>query len=41
MREQVDTYRHGLVPLAVPLELRHHFRLHPHPWVARQTYLYP
>ena len=38
----IDDYRQGLVPLVVPLTLlQHHFRRHPHAWVAEQTYLQP
>ena len=38
----IDDYRQGLVPLVVPLTLlQHHFRRHPAPWVADQTYLNP
>jgi uncharacterized protein YbgA (DUF1722 family)/uncharacterized protein YbbK (DUF523 family) len=39
---QIHAFRLGEAPLAAPLVLlRHHFRRHPHPYVARQTYLYP
>lgn len=38
----IEAYRLGQVPLAVPLTLlNHHFRRHPDPYVARQTYLNP
>jgi uncharacterized protein YbgA (DUF1722 family)/uncharacterized protein YbbK (DUF523 family) len=38
----IDDYRHGLVPLVVPLTLlKHHFRRHPVGWVLGQTYLNP
>ena len=38
----IDAYRVGEVPLIVPLTLlRHHFRRHPHPYVARQIYMHP
>lgn len=38
----VDGYRRGTLPLAVPVtRLRHHFRRHPDPWIATQTYFYP
>ena len=38
----IEDYRNGLVPLIVPLTLlSHHFRRHPCPWVAEQTYLNP
>jgi uncharacterized protein YbgA (DUF1722 family) len=33
--------RRGLVPLVPIALLSHHFRHHPHPWVAEQTYLNP
>jgi len=40
--ERIEDYRTGRVPLIVPLTLlNHHFRRHPHPWVAGQTYLNP
>lgn len=40
--EVVEAYRTGQVPLIVPVTLlRHHFRRHPHPYVAGQTYLEP
>lgn len=40
--ELIEQYRTGGLPLIVPVTLlRHHFRRHPHPYVARQTYLYP
>ncbi|MNN13351.1 hypothetical protein D3C81_1263810 [compost metagenome] len=38
----IDRYRSGSVPLVVPLTLlKHHFLRHPHPYIARQTYLRP
>ncbi|MFZ5537976.1 MAG: YbgA family protein [Pseudomonadota bacterium] len=38
----IDDYREGRVPLIVPITLlRHHFRRHPHPYVAGQAYLEP
>lgn len=38
----IDDYRQGRVPLIVPMTLlRHHFRRHPHPYVAGQVYLEP
>lgn len=38
----IDRYRLGQVPLVVPLTLlKHHFRLHPHPYIERQAYLQP
>ena len=40
--EVIESYRQGQVPLVVPTTLlRHHFRRHPHPYVAGQTYLEP
>jgi len=40
--ELIHGFRTGETPLAAPLTLlRHHFRVRPHPYVARQTYLYP
>jgi uncharacterized protein YbgA (DUF1722 family) len=41
--EQIDDYRHGLVPLVVPITLlRHHLRFHEmDPWILEQTYLNP
>jgi uncharacterized protein YbgA (DUF1722 family)/uncharacterized protein YbbK (DUF523 family) len=40
--EAFSAYRQGQVPRVVPLTLlRHHFRRHPHPDVAGQTYLEP
>lgn len=40
--ECIDGYRLGRLPLIVPLTLlRHHFRRHPHPYVAQQYYLEP
>ncbi|UCH54143.1 MAG: DUF1722 domain-containing protein [Pseudomonadota bacterium] len=38
----IDRYRRGHLPRAVPLAiLAHHFRRHPHPYVAGQYYLEP
>ncbi|HEY0635883.1 MAG TPA: DUF523 and DUF1722 domain-containing protein [Gammaproteobacteria bacterium] len=38
--ELIEQYRLGHLPLIVPLTLlRHHFRRHPHPYVAGQFYL--
>lgn len=40
--EQIDAYRRGIVPLAVPLTLLRHFaRKHGDGWLRRQTYLAP
>jgi uncharacterized protein YbgA (DUF1722 family) len=42
LREVIDRYRTGRVPLIVPLTLlQHHFRRHPDPYVMQQIYLYP
>lgn len=42
MLEQIEAYRLGLVPLIVPITLlKHHFRHHPHAYVAEQYYLQP
>ncbi|WP_347901991.1 DUF523 and DUF1722 domain-containing protein [Pseudomonas purpurea] len=38
----IAQYRHGIVPLVVPLTLlKHHLRQHPDPYVAQQVYLQP
>ncbi len=38
----ITQYREGIVPLVVPLTLlKHLFRLHPDPYIARQVYLQP
>ncbi|PQO98475.1 hypothetical protein C5612_28065 [Pseudomonas frederiksbergensis] len=38
----IDQYRHGIVPLVVPLTLlKHYFRQHPDPYIAQQVYLQP
>jgi uncharacterized protein YbgA (DUF1722 family) len=38
----IGQYRHGIVPLVVPLTLlKHHFRQHPDPYIALQVYLQP
>lgn len=38
----IDAYRRGEFPLVVPVKLlQHHFRMFPHPYVARQVYLNP
>ncbi len=40
--ELIDAYRLGELPLIVPITLlRHHFRRHPHDYVAKQLYLAP
>ena len=38
----IGQYRHGIVPLVVPLTLlKPHFRQHPDPYIAQQVYLQP
>ena len=42
MQYLIGQYLHGIVPLIVPLTLlKHHFRLHPDPYISRQVYLQP
>ncbi|MBV6750045.1 DUF523 and DUF1722 domain-containing protein [Pseudomonas chlororaphis] len=42
MLQLIDQYHQGIVPLVVPLTLlKHHFRQHPDPYIARQVYLQP
>ncbi|GAB3370318.1 2-thiouracil desulfurase family protein [Azotobacter armeniacus] len=42
LQRLIEQYRLGILPLVVPLTLlKHHFRRHPHPYVARQVYLQP
>lgn len=42
MQDVLEVYRRGEVPLVVPITLlKHHFRRHPHPYVADQYYLTP
>ncbi|MHA5545051.1 YbgA family protein, partial [Pseudomonas aeruginosa] len=42
LRELIEQYRLGSVPLVVPLTLlKHHFRRHPHAYIAQQAYLQP
>lgn len=42
LNKLIDDYRQGSVPLIVPLKLmEHHFRRHPHDYVAAQIYLNP
>jgi uncharacterized protein YbgA (DUF1722 family)/uncharacterized protein YbbK (DUF523 family) len=42
LREVIESYRLGYVPLIVPVTLiKHHFRRHPDAYVARQSYLNP
>jgi uncharacterized protein YbgA (DUF1722 family)/uncharacterized protein YbbK (DUF523 family) len=38
--EVIDDYRTGKLPLIVPVTLlKHHFRVHPHPYINKQLYL--
>ena len=42
VQQLIGQYLHGIVPLVVPLTLlKHHFRLHPNPYISRQVYLQP
>ena len=42
MQTVIGQYRHGIVPLVVPLTLlKHHFRQHPDRYIAQQAYLQP
>jgi len=42
VQQLIGQYLHGIVPLVVPLSLlKHHFRLHPNPYISRQVYLQP
>jgi uncharacterized protein YbgA (DUF1722 family)/uncharacterized protein YbbK (DUF523 family) len=42
MLQIIDQYRHGLVPLAVPLTLLNHYvRKYQPPWLDEQAYLHP
>lgn len=42
MQHVIGQYRHGIVPLVVPLTLlKHYFRQHPDPYIAQQVYLQP
>lgn len=42
VQQVIGQYRHGIVPLVVPLTLlKHHFRHHPDPYIAQQVYLQP
>ncbi|MHA6494066.1 YbgA family protein [Pseudomonas borbori] len=42
MQQLISQYRHGVVPLVVPLTLlKHHLRRNPHSYVAQQVYLQP
>lgn len=42
LRELIQQYSAGLVPLVVPITmLRHHFSNHPDPYITKQTFLSP
>jgi len=42
LRDAIDEYRQGLVPLYVPLTLiKHHLKVHPNEYLAKQVYLDP
>lgn len=42
MREAIDEYREGLVPLYVPLTLlKHHLKVHPNEYLSQQVYFNP
>lgn len=42
LSEVIEQYRHGTVPLIVPITLlKHHFNNHPDEYIARQAYLQP
>ncbi|OEC33604.1 Uncharacterized conserved protein YbgA, DUF1722 family [Pseudomonas cuatrocienegasensis] len=42
MQHLISQYRHGVVPLVVPLTLlKHHLRLHPDRYLQQQVYLQP
>lgn len=42
LQHLIDQYRLGIVPLAVPMALiKHHFRHHPHSYIAGQAYMQP
>ena len=42
MQQLIGQYRHGVVPLVVPMTLlKHHFRRHPDNYIAQQVYLQP
>ena len=42
LQQLIDSYRQGIVPLVVPITLlKHHFRRHPHDYIAQQAYLQP
>ncbi len=40
--DEIEKYRHGQIPLIVPITLlKHHLRRHPDPFITRQYYLQP
>ena len=40
--DEIDKYRHGQIPLIVPVTLlKHHLRRYPDPYISRQFYLKP
>ena len=42
MQQVIGQYRHGIIPLVVPMTLlKHHLRQHPDPYLAQQVYLQP
>lgn len=42
LRQLIDQYQQGVVPLVVPMTLlRHHLRQHPDPYLLQQAYLHP
>ncbi|MFK3859670.1 YbgA family protein [Pseudoalteromonas rhizosphaerae] len=42
LRDAIDEYRSGLVPLYVPLTLlKHHLKVHPNEYLAKQVYFNP
>jgi uncharacterized protein YbgA (DUF1722 family)/uncharacterized protein YbbK (DUF523 family) len=42
LRDAIDEYRQGLVPLYVPLTLiKHHLKVHPNEYLSQQVYLDP
>jgi len=42
MRDAIDEYRQGLVPLYVPLTLlKHHLKVHPNEYLSKQIYFNP
>tara|TARA_R110000868_G_scaffold236838_3_gene490865 strand:+ start:148 stop:1113 length:966 start_codon:yes stop_codon:yes gene_type:complete len=42
MQQLIGQYRHGVVPLVVPMTLlKHHFRRHPDTYITQQVYLQP